>query len=306
MNYLTDVQEIEVAIAQLAQAETLWLDTEVADYDTKKPRLSLIQILSNPHDITGDTVTVLDVLDSPPLANLFIAQIMQNPDITKVFHNANYDCRFLGKKTVKAVVCTLKMARDIPYYLLPLSHHNLATLTEYFCPAFSVDKSPQGSDWGQRPLSSEQLHYAALDVVYLAQVYQHLRKLHHKAHPDPKREDITALTLRYRQIEHQWGKLTTEYEHLRDRIKAAMISQNVTETNGFKLSPTTKTTRTIAFSQLAQAMEESQVDWDFPITLTKAIQEQIGAIIEELPIQEQVTQSQRLNIAEQSDEEMPF
>ncbi|WP_017305498.1 ribonuclease D [Spirulina subsalsa] len=306
MNYLTDVQGIEAAIAQFAQGEILWLDTEVADYNTKKPRLSLIQISSNPHDITGETVTVLDVLDCPPLVNLFIAQIMQNPSITKVFHNADYDCRFLGKKTVESVICTLKMAKGIPYYLLPLTHYRLATLTEYFCPAFSVDKTPQESDWGQRPLSAKQLDYAALDVVYLAQVYQHLKKLHHKAHPDPKTEDITALTLRYRQIEHQWRKLNTEQEHLRDRIKAAMISQNLTEIEGFKLTISPRTTRKIPFSQLAQAMEALEADWDFPITLTQTIQKQIGAVIEELPIEEEVTQSPRLDVGEQSDEEMPF
>jgi len=39
---------------------------------------------------------------------------MLNPAIEKVFHQASYDLKFLGKTKAKNVTCTLEMA--IPYY----------------------------------------------------------------------------------------------------------------------------------------------------------------------------------------------
>ncbi|NES68327.1 MAG: ribonuclease D, partial [Okeania sp. SIO2D1] len=40
MFYLTDNNDIKKCIEQLATANILWIDTEVADYNTRKPRLS--------------------------------------------------------------------------------------------------------------------------------------------------------------------------------------------------------------------------------------------------------------------------
>ena len=50
MHYLTDATEIKAQINQLCSSKILWLDTEVADYRTPNPRLSLIQVLANPTD----------------------------------------------------------------------------------------------------------------------------------------------------------------------------------------------------------------------------------------------------------------
>ncbi len=61
MSYLKTVAEIKNAIANpiekialYSQAPILWMDTEVADYKTKQPRLSLIQISSHSTDLTGE------------------------------------------------------------------------------------------------------------------------------------------------------------------------------------------------------------------------------------------------------------
>jgi S-DNA-T family DNA segregation ATPase FtsK/SpoIIIE len=62
--YLTQAADIRSAIGKLALAKILWLDTETADYNTPKPRVSLIQVLAEPGDLTGDRVYILDVLDT--------------------------------------------------------------------------------------------------------------------------------------------------------------------------------------------------------------------------------------------------
>lgn len=101
MSYLTEVADIEAAIFQLANCPVLWLDTEVAEWWTSQPKLSLIQVLADVQDLNGTSTYLLDVLDRPDLVQLFISQVMANPVIEKVFHNANYDLRFLGKSAAQ-------------------------------------------------------------------------------------------------------------------------------------------------------------------------------------------------------------
>ncbi len=76
MLYLQDCDEITASIKEYAQAEILWIDTETADFLTRNPKLSLIQILADRNDVTGDKVSVLDVLEHPEASDRFIKEIM--------------------------------------------------------------------------------------------------------------------------------------------------------------------------------------------------------------------------------------
>ena len=96
MHYLLEATEIKAQIDRFRSAKILWLDTEVADCRTSNPRLSLIQILANPNDLTGEFAYILDVLDKPDLTVYFINLIMVNPQIEKVFHNSSFDLRYLS------------------------------------------------------------------------------------------------------------------------------------------------------------------------------------------------------------------
>lgn len=53
MPYLTEHADIESTILKLTQYPILWLDTEVAEWWTPQPKLSLIQVLSDVHDLDG-------------------------------------------------------------------------------------------------------------------------------------------------------------------------------------------------------------------------------------------------------------
>ena len=113
MSYLTKSDEIRSIITKIASANTLWLDTETADWQTPNPRLSLIQVLAEPKDVTGECAYILDVLDKPDMVTYFVSQIMANSNIEKVFHNANYDVKFLGKEQAQNVTCTWMMAKKL-------------------------------------------------------------------------------------------------------------------------------------------------------------------------------------------------
>ena len=174
MHYLTDATQIKTQINQFCSSKILWLDTEVADYRTPNPRLSLIQVLANPNDSTGEFAYILDVLDKPDLAAYFINQIMVNPQIEKVFHNASFDLRYLGGKSIPNVTCTLRIARKITRDKLQTSNLKLKILATELCKFTDVDAESGASDWGKRPLAEKQLHYAAMDTVYLAAVHRYL------------------------------------------------------------------------------------------------------------------------------------
>lgn len=294
MLYLKDANEIIDIIAKYTQATMLWVDTEVADFLTRRPRLSLIQILDNLSDRTEQNVTILDVLEQPEIVDIFIKQIMLNPAIEKVFHNASYDLKYLGKTKAKNVTCTLEMAKIIPHYVLPLPSLSLKSLTEALCNIPEVDKSQQISDWGQRPLTDTQLNYAKMDPVYLAMVHHQLLQLTYLSNPDPVFEDVAALAKRYLELKQQLQVLDSEFTHIETRLKTAMQAQNVSQTNDLKLLQVNRKTIKVEFSHLAQVAQEHGLGLDFPIALTQKLQKQLEEIIDQLSVQVETTTSWRL------------
>jgi ribonuclease D len=306
MPYLTDPDDIKFKITEYSKAKTLWIDTEVADYQTRKPKLSLIQVVDDPKDMTGEHVHILDILDQPELVEYFVDKIIVNATVEKVFHNANYDLKLLGKTKSKNITCTLEIAQEIPYYLLQLPNLQLKTLAEQLCYFPPIDKTEQVSNWGVRPLTPSQLFYAKMDPVYVAQVHHQLLKLRRRSNPEPATEDLTALAQRYQEIQHQWKLLNTEMTHLQERLKKAMQAQNVSETENFELSSYQRTTKKVSFDQLAKLAQANGMKLDFSIPLTQKLQKELKDIIEQLPVEEEVSTSWRLTFKEQNDEELPF
>ncbi len=294
MPYLTSAREIRAIVAEYTHAKTLWLDTEVADYKSRNPKLSLIQVLDDADDMSGDRVYLLDVLVQPDIIAEFIQEIMLNPNIEKVFHNASYDLKFLGNKKAKNITCTLEMAKKIPYYLLPLPNYQLQTIATALCSFNNIDKQEQQSDWGKRPLSEEQIEYAYLDCIYLAQIHSNLLKLQAKANPEPTTEDLTILSAKSSQLEQQYKLLNSEFEHLQERIKKAMQAQNISETADYKLNSYDRTTIKTTFTQLANLAQNQGLDLDFPITLTQKLQKDLGQNLEQLSVDVDKTTAWRL------------
>jgi len=296
MYLLTDFSQIQELIDEFTDLSLLWIDTEVADYETKNPRLSLISILAYPQDLTGERTCILDVLNQPKLVEYFIAKILENSHIEKVFHNAEYDLKFLGKERAKNVTCTLKMAKNIPYHLLPIPYHKLKTLAEYLTPFTEINKTEQTSDWGKRPLSKKQLEYAKLDPVYLCQIHQQLKLLIEKSKSESLKEDLNYLGEKYKELEEKCKLLTSEMEEIKERIKQAMAAQNIKETPILKLSTYERKTVKVDFMELAEKAKVRGLDLHFPVTLTKELQKKTTKILTELNLQEENKQVVQLTI----------
>ncbi len=294
MPYLTSASEMRSLVAEYTQAHTLWIDTEIAEYKSRSPRLSLIQVLDDPTDLSGEHTHILDVLNHPDIVAEFIDKIMLNPQIEKVFHNANFDVKYLGNKKATNITCTLEMAKKIPYYALPVPNYQLKTLAAELCDFKNIEKQEQTSDWGKRPLTEEQIEYAYLDCIYLAQIHQRLIELNKEINPEPTTENLTSLNARYAQLEQQWKLIDSEFAHLQERIKKAMLAQNLPESSYFKLSSSERKTVKVAFVELAKLVQTQDIDFDFPITLTQKLQKDLGENLEQLSVNIEKTTAWRL------------
>ena len=167
-------EDLAVITPRVAQEPEIWIDTETADWNTKSPRLSLVQLR------LGDgSLHVLDVL-SPEMAaayhTTFAPRVIAAPRITKWAHYARFERRILGADFVQGLQCTFEIARRVPYHRLPLRSLRLAALVHHLC-GTAVDKTLQRADWGQRPLSAEQLDYAAWDPEWCYRVHRRLDPL---------------------------------------------------------------------------------------------------------------------------------
>ena len=155
--------------AALVQACALWqhspalaLDTEFMRVSTFYPEVGLLQIAD------ANAITLIDPLgikDWSPFKAL-----MTDTRITKILHSCSEDMlvflTFL--QALPAPVFDTQIAAAMLNEGSSLSYQNLVKQR------YGVDlpKTETRSDWLQRPLTREQLDYAALDVAYLYQTWQ--------------------------------------------------------------------------------------------------------------------------------------
>jgi len=104
---------------------------------------------------------LIDPFGIPNLRPLW--DILEDPRITKIFHCANSDILLL--KTLdchpRHLLDTEIAVKILNYNKTSLAHALSVNL------GIDLDKSLQVSNWNTRPLTREQLEYAAMDVIYL-------------------------------------------------------------------------------------------------------------------------------------------
>ncbi len=140
----------------------LALDTEFIRVNTFFPKLGLLQVCDNHRSYLLDPLRISDW-------GPFI-EILKAESIVKVLHSCSEDLvvfhEFFG--TVPGPVFDTQRAAAFLNFGFSLSYQNLVKLLL----KIDVPKGETRSDWLRRPLSKEQLAYAALDVAYLPAVYQ--------------------------------------------------------------------------------------------------------------------------------------
>ncbi|HVK00338.1 MAG TPA: ribonuclease D, partial [Gemmatimonadales bacterium] len=156
-----------VALASGLRSEPLLaVDTEAASFHRYLDRVYLLQISSR------EETAVVDPLATGGLGP--IGELLADPAIEIVFHDADYDLRLLNREygyTAKHLFDTRIAAQ-----LLNEPGVGLAALLEKYL-SIRLDKRFQRADWSARPLSPEMLEYAASDTRYLPQLRDLLRQL---------------------------------------------------------------------------------------------------------------------------------
>ena len=157
--FIHQQKDFENVLALMSQNSTYGLDTEFIKVDTLWPKLGVFQINVN------DQIYLLDGTSlnlSAFWEKLFKAQ--QN-----IFHACSEDIdliyHYAQKKNLDNVFDT-QVGMSFLGHGLQVSYQNaLKTMLNV-----DIDKGQTRSDWLARPLSDEQLNYAANDVLYLMQL----------------------------------------------------------------------------------------------------------------------------------------
>jgi ribonuclease D len=156
--------------AKLAKAEksirstpVIALDTEYDSFRYFRDKLCLLQVQA------GERAWLIDPLASLDLS--FLGDVLIDPDVLKIFHAGDNDIRILKRDYAFAfrnIFDTHRAASLLGFRQLALS-----TLLETHLGVI-LEKKMQRSRWDIRPLSEEQLDYAALDTAHLPDLYRKL------------------------------------------------------------------------------------------------------------------------------------
>lgn len=157
---------LAAACDELRRHAWLALDTEFIREKTFYPKLCLIQVATPELQVFCIDPLALDI---EPLL-----EVLYDPGITKVLHAARQDMEIFHQLRggLPGPVFDTQLAAPLLGYPEQTGYANLVRerLGE------ELPKGHSRTDWAQRPLSAEQLQYAADDVYHLARLYPPLRE----------------------------------------------------------------------------------------------------------------------------------
>ena len=154
---------------QLSLGDNIAVDCEFMGLNVERDNLCLVQISSGKNDAHIIQLN-RDNYNAPNLK-----KILENINISKIFHFARADLLFIKKYLnvkVENVHCTKIMSKLARSYS---DKHGLKDLIKEFT-GNDISKSMQSSDFGG-DLSEKQLKYCANDVIYLHKIFGSLEKI---------------------------------------------------------------------------------------------------------------------------------
>ncbi len=157
-------EKLSACCALAAEKTYIMLDTEFVRTRTFYAKLGLIQLFD------GEQVSLIDPLTIQDFSP-FVA-LLKNPKVLKVLHACSEDLEVLWhnfQQLPEPMIDTQVMAQFLGFG----NSAGLAMLLKHYF-QFEMDKGASRTNWLARPLTAEQLHYAAADVWYLWDLYEKL------------------------------------------------------------------------------------------------------------------------------------
>ena len=139
------------------------IDSETMGLKPHRDRLCLIQLSS------GDGNAHLVQFERCNYTAPNLVKLLEDPDITKVFHYARFDVAIIKKylrAQTNSIYCTKIASKLVRTYT---DKHGLKDLCKELLD-LDLSKQQQSSDWGAKNLTEEQKKYAASDVLYLHKI----------------------------------------------------------------------------------------------------------------------------------------
>ena len=139
------------------------IDSETMGLKPHRDRLCLIQLSS------GDGNAHLVKFEQQNYNAPNLVKLLENPDITKIFHYARFDVAVINKylqAQIDSIYCTKIASKLVRTYT---DKHGLKDLCKELL-RLDLSKQQQSSDWGAKDLTEEQKIYAASDVLYLHKI----------------------------------------------------------------------------------------------------------------------------------------
>lgn len=160
-HYIKTNDDLAAFCAKAKTKQSIAIDTEFVRTRTYYPQIGLIQAYD------GEQLVLIDPLEIDQFDSL--RDLLVDPEVTKILHSCSEDLevfwRYFGvipkplfDSQIAASMCN--MGNALGY----------AKLVEVLL-GISLDKGESRTDWLARPLTNEQCHYAANDVIYLMQLY---------------------------------------------------------------------------------------------------------------------------------------
>lgn len=162
MNYkfIESDAELKNICEDLLKEKIISVDLEADSMHSFKEKICLIQIASDKEAFLIDPFEIKEV---SPFIN-----VLENDDVIKVFHGADFDIRSLDRD-YQARVNNL-FDTEIACRFLGIKERGLAALLKKNFDV-NVDKKFQKVDWAQRPLKQDMIEYSVDDVKYLTRLH---------------------------------------------------------------------------------------------------------------------------------------
>ena len=169
-SYITNPESLHQLCEKIAAQKLVAFDTEFVAEDSYRPELCLVQVA------TLDEIAIIDPYTCVDLSPFWESLI--DPETIVIVHAGREETLFCYRATRKLIpkLFDIQIAAAFLGFEYPASYGNLV----HRFTGMVLDKEETRSDWRNRPLSNQQLQYAAQDVRDLPRLFetlsQHLMK----------------------------------------------------------------------------------------------------------------------------------
>ena len=159
---IDSIQDLAFLNKELLEKSYLGVDTEFRRTTKDNMRLALLQINDGEEIYLIDTIAISDPFDH--------ASFLFSNSVVKIFHSCKEDMEAIYSWTKKEMqnIFDTQLANSFLGDEYSISYQGLVKKKL----DIDLEKKETRSNWLRRPLSDDQLKYAALDVEYLIHLYE--------------------------------------------------------------------------------------------------------------------------------------